>query len=182
MWRGLLVWALAGCLQTDLVPCGDQLCPAGKLCVADALCASPDQLTACEGALDGDTCTFAGGVGRCDRGVCVAAGCGNGVLEADEVCDDGNQTSGDGCRADCRKVEMCGDAIVDEAEACDDGNANAADGCDACTQTRWRATAVIGGNVSATSIALVLPQFVAVDRRGNVFVSDDWGHRVWRAD
>jgi cysteine-rich repeat protein len=31
--------------------------------------------------------------------------CGDGMIEADEVCDDGNTASGDGCRGDCLKVE-----------------------------------------------------------------------------
>lgn len=31
----------------------------------------------------------------------TVAGCGNGRLEADEVCDDGNQVDADGCNADC---------------------------------------------------------------------------------
>jgi cysteine-rich repeat protein len=37
----------------------------------------------------------------------VQPGCGNGFIEASrgEVCDDGNKTSGDGCRGDCASVE-----------------------------------------------------------------------------
>ena len=56
--------------------------------------------------------------------------CGDGILEVGEACDDGNNTGGDGCRADCT-VEACGDAILDPGEACDDGNTVAGDGCDA---------------------------------------------------
>ena len=47
--------------------------------------------------------------------------CGDGVVEGDEVCDDGNTESNDGCREDCLGVEVCGDGLVDPAagEHCD---------------------------------------------------------------
>ena len=50
--------------------------------------------------------------------------CGNGVVEADEVCDDGNNQSGDGCSADCSSTEICGNGILDIGEECDDGTSN----------------------------------------------------------
>jgi cysteine-rich repeat protein len=63
----------------------------------------------------------------------VVASCGDGVRHGDEVCDDGNRRSGDGCSADCRSDETCGNDIVDDraGEACDDGNAVDGDGCSA---------------------------------------------------
>jgi fibro-slime domain-containing protein len=80
------------------------------------------------------------------------SGCGDGLLQAaalGEVCDDGNNASGDGCAADCMAVEAnfaclrpgkpcestvaCGDEKVSGAETCDDGNMSSLDGCsDAC--------------------------------------------------
>ena len=60
--------------------------------------------------------------------------CGNGVVDDGEVCDDGNQRSGDGCRADCLKAEVCGDGVVDPQELCDDGNTESGDGCRADCQ------------------------------------------------
>ena len=73
------------------------------------------------------------------------AGCGNGELTDDEACDDGNKTSGDGCAADCRAVEVgfscatagtpcmpiavCGDGVLVSPEFCDDANTDAGDGC-----------------------------------------------------
>jgi len=52
--------------------------------------------------------------------------CGNGVIDHDrgEVCDDGNQVSGDGCSADCRSDERCGNGYVDidTGERCDATN------------------------------------------------------------
>jgi fibro-slime domain-containing protein len=78
-----------------------------------------------------------------------AALCGNGVLEGDETCDDGNTRPGDGCSGICRlepnfdcptvgqpcmSTIRCGDGKIEGNEACDDGNAAAGDGCSAtCT-------------------------------------------------
>lgn len=59
----------------------------------------------------------------------VSPFCGNGVLDPREPCDDGNRVGGDGCAADCSKVEVCGDELIDEGEFCDDGNVADGDGC-----------------------------------------------------
>jgi len=69
--------------------------------------------------------------------------CGNGILSAEEACDDGNIVSGDGCAADCQSVEpgwrcrapgrqctpICGDLVLRGTETCDDGNTMSGDGC-----------------------------------------------------
>ncbi|MCU0677501.1 MAG: fibro-slime domain-containing protein, partial [Myxococcota bacterium] len=51
--------------------------------------------------------------------------CGDGVLAADEACDDGDDNGAeyDGCSEDCRLTPYCGDGVVQEAfgETCDDG-------------------------------------------------------------
>lgn len=63
-------------------------------------------------------------------------GCGNGILEEGELCDDGDansDTSPDACRTDCLPA-ACGDGVCDAKEACDDANAWGGDGCTpACT-------------------------------------------------
>nr|MDA3864566.1 MopE-related protein [Deltaproteobacteria bacterium] len=46
--------------------------------------------------------------------------CGNGNLEADELCDDGNLVNGDGCNAVCAP-DTCGDGVVQGIEECDCG-------------------------------------------------------------
>ena len=65
-----------------------------------------------------------------------------------EVCDDGNNNSGDGCSADCKTVEsgwqcrvpgracvpLCGDGKITGNEKCDDGNTDSGDGCSATCQ------------------------------------------------
>ena len=50
-------------------------------------------------------------------------GCGNGIVEPGEVCDDGNQEGGDGCAPLCDSTELCGNFIVDAhlGEQCDAG-------------------------------------------------------------
>ena len=60
-------------------------------------------------------------------------GCGDGVLDAGELCDDGaanSDTTPDACRTACVPA-ACGDGVEDSDEACDDGNTVSADGCDA---------------------------------------------------
>jgi fibro-slime domain-containing protein len=83
-------------------------------------------------------------------------GCGDGVIQPGERCDDGNNEGGDGCAPDCQQVETefvcptpgeacvstveCGDGIISGTETCDDGNGEGGDGCDsACTlELGWK--------------------------------------------
>jgi cysteine-rich repeat protein len=73
--------------------------------------------------------------------------CGNGIVEDDEECDDGNNKNRDGCKrkceimkgwscfedmygfSHCEKTAKCGDGEVQPREDCDDGNNNNGDGC-----------------------------------------------------
>ncbi len=63
--------------------------------------------------------------------------CGDGVVDPDEECDDGNQTDTDDCTNSCQNAE-CGDGIVRAGqEACDDGNQDDTDACtSACEAAR----------------------------------------------
>ncbi len=178
----LVVCLVAGCLETRLVPCGERACPVGTTCVAGELCATPEQLDACDGAADASNCLVRGSSGRCDRGVCVAARCGNGEVEIGEACDDGNAQDGDGCAGDCRKLEICGDGVIDPGEGCDDGNANPVDSCDGCRAMTWTANVIIGGAIRGTQVGLSRPEGVAVDRHGNVYIADTYNHLVRRID
>ncbi|MES1188299.1 MAG: SUMF1/EgtB/PvdO family nonheme iron enzyme [Myxococcales bacterium] len=77
--------------------------------------------------------------------------CGDGVLDAQERCDDANATVGDGCSKTCRIepgwtcdegepthcTPICGDGLTvgpeSTADGCDDGHTKAGDGCsDTC--------------------------------------------------
>jgi cysteine-rich repeat protein len=60
-----------------------------------------------------------------------AAICGNGVVEGNEACDDGNHDDGDACLTTCRWA-ACGDGHVRRnVEECDDRNRADGDGCSA---------------------------------------------------
>src|SRR5262249_51200341 len=70
--------------------------------------------------------------GTCNAfGDCLAAGCGNGVLDPGEQCDDGaNNADHNRCKANCM-LNVCGDgSVYTGVEQCDDHNATSGDGCD----------------------------------------------------
>jgi fibro-slime domain-containing protein len=105
--------------------------------------------------LSSDVVGFDVDVATIDR-VVTPAVCGNGAVESGELCDDGNVTSGDGCREDCRSIDpdyqctvsgmrcvttaVCGDGRIGGPERCDDRNTVSGDGCDArCNvEPGWR--------------------------------------------
>jgi cysteine-rich repeat protein len=93
--------------------------------------------------------------------------CGNGQLDADEVCDGvalgGKDCASEGfdsgtlaCASDCADVDTagcatCGDGTRAAAEACDDGNEVADDGCDACTiEQGWSCAGGVGAASQCT--------------------------------
>jgi uncharacterized repeat protein (TIGR01451 family)/MYXO-CTERM domain-containing protein len=87
----------------------------------------------------------------------IAVLCGNGQLNAGEVCDDGNPTNGDGCDTNCRlsnnqnctmdsqcssgvcdptsgkcePANTCGNGKIEPPEACDDGGTAPGGACEA---------------------------------------------------
>jgi fibro-slime domain-containing protein len=76
--------------------------------------------------------------------------CGDGVMERNEGCDDGNTISGDGCSRicqvesnwncpkegqPCENLAKCGNSILTSDETCDDGNTVSGDGCSADCKT-----------------------------------------------
>ena len=62
-------------------------------------------------------------------------GCGNGVIETAEDCDDGNETDdGNGCSETCEANNVCGNGTIESAvENCDDGNET--DDGNGCSET-----------------------------------------------
>jgi len=110
--------------------------------------------------------------------------CGNGALEGDEACDDGDTEDGDGCSADCATVDpdfvcvvpgeacvrvvTCGNARIEGDETCDDRNTEAGDGCDAdCRREPGWACPVVGAAcVAARCGDGVLAGFEACDDGG----------------
>ena len=97
--------------QCEPQPVGEgTACDDGLFCTVGEICMGGS----CEGGSvlpcnDGNSCTQ----DVCDEqiGACTNTTqpgcCGNGVLEAGEACDDGNQLDGDGCDADCSLSTQC---------------------------------------------------------------------------
>lgn len=89
----------------------------------------------CELATEGCPCTAGGGCDpglECVEGACAAiqAVCGNGELEADEICDDGNTDNTDSCTTLCA-APSCTDGILSGDEFAADCGATACGiGCD----------------------------------------------------
>lgn len=74
-----------------------------------------------------DASTTAGA--ESDAGTDVVPMCGNGDVEGDEECDDGNWENDDACLMNCT-LAHCGDGFLqDGVEKCDDGNYLDNDGC-----------------------------------------------------
>jgi cysteine-rich repeat protein len=105
------------------------------------------------GASDGGAGGLAGAAGRAGNpgaggtGGVLEPGCGNGVVEDAETCDDGGNIGNDGCSSSCQ-IEpgyscidepsdcavRCGDGVIGGAETCDDGERVDGDGCsDGCS-------------------------------------------------
>jgi cysteine-rich repeat protein len=92
--------------------------------------------------------------GVCNGGVCAAAGCGNGVKDGTEECDDGNKVDGDGCDNNCK---FSCHADTD----CDDGNkCNGIETCkkEATKQACAAGTALDCDDKKACTTDLCIPQ------------------------
>ncbi|MFH2005871.1 MAG: DUF4215 domain-containing protein [bacterium] len=127
--------ALDGCSDTCQweFTCGDGICETANgetcpLCPAD--CCPCGDATCDTGA--GETCAM------CHTDCCP--GCGNGVLDPNEECDDGNAQNGDGCSQHCEDEDgtpTCGNGLWELTEGCDDGNTQDGDGCSAACQIEF---------------------------------------------
>ena len=99
----LALGAAGSCqLDTDTIVCDE----TGIRCPPGSTC-----------TLEGDGCTF--------------NGCGNGIVDPGEICDDGNVRDNDNCASDCFASFLCGNGVIDVTEICDDGNNVSGDGCSA---------------------------------------------------
>ncbi len=115
--------AAAGCQAGTPVNCDDGVaCTVDSCDPASGGCIHTPDDSVCD---NGNACD---GIEMCDGTQCVTKpgtvpGCGNGILEACEECDDGNNIDHDGCSATCL-IESC------TADAqCDDGNVCTTDTC-----------------------------------------------------
>jgi cysteine-rich repeat protein len=139
--------------------CGDGVVAAGELCDeffetanCDANCTPVECGDGTLNTIAGETCDDGNAEihDACPDGPtasCLAATCGDAIIWAgQEICDDGNGFSLDGCSNVCGVENgfvctgepstcwtICGDGIAAGPETCDDGNTTALDGCsDTC--------------------------------------------------
>jgi cysteine-rich repeat protein len=174
-----------GCATADEYGCAAELppiecyspCGHGSLFDDDASCIDgvADEETTDTGNGDGD------GDGDGDEPE-PGPVCGDGIVEGDEECDDGNDLDDDDCTNACT-LPVCGDGVVQEhlGEACDDGNTLAGDECGA--------TCLLPGTViwsrtydfdECTGVAVsLLPQS---HRIAAVGVCESMGGRLIRVD
>ncbi|MCB9521139.1 MAG: DUF4215 domain-containing protein [Myxococcales bacterium] len=66
--------------------------------------------------------------GAACRPGCFFAGCGDGIVDPGEACDDGNLSNVDTCTNACAAAR-CGDGFIQAGEVCDDGNLDETDTC-----------------------------------------------------
>jgi len=120
----------------DGVVCGDEACDDGNDVDCDgcsAACTLEPGLRCGDGILNapcGEECDPPA-PGTCSTTCTGSIGCGNGVVDPGEACDDGNTDDCDGCTSACTRTTGCGDGVVCGTEACDDGNTADCDGCSA---------------------------------------------------
>ena len=101
--------------------------------------------SACTGADDGTSCTIEGmsGAAICRSQVCTLSTCGDGLVDgaSGEQCDDGNETSGDGCEPgtcefSCESDDECdNESVCDGTETCNVATHICAPGTDAPDET-----------------------------------------------
>ena len=146
-----------GCRLDCTTPaCGDAIEDPGEDCDDGNDADDDDCTTACEDAVCGDGfvrvdipfgepgwegCDAPDDPQRCDD-ACVPLRCGDGELDPEEGCDDGNDADDDACTNACAEA-ACGDGVLradlepgeEGYEACDDGNDRDEDDCLAdCTE------------------------------------------------
>jgi hypothetical protein len=133
----LLLLSSAGCLASDAKPCGEMICPSGRVCARGGTCVDESLATACLQLTDGESCTVPMiGNGSCQDRLCIVGRCGDGVINAIDACD-GEELGGktcmdfgsvyaDGlkCSADCSYDKTgcagyCGDGVRQASEECD---------------------------------------------------------------
>ena len=122
------------CIAGDAEKIGD-LCVDDSNCGTGGICSAVDypvsRLQTCsDSGTSGDTCTLSLPEVQCSSG----STCGDGVVNTNEECDDGNDSSTDDCTTTCT-LNVCGDGyIYDSVEECDQGTENGA-ACDSAYES-----------------------------------------------
>ncbi len=144
------------CGNGELEPANGEICDDGNTAGNDG-CEADCKRSNGQPCTNDNQCSS----GECDETgsmVCVPpTGCGNGVVNAGEICDDGDAVNGNGCDNDCKlsdgqpctgdnqchsdvcdpasdvcePANTCGNGRLEALEACDDGGTSNGDGCSA---------------------------------------------------
>ena len=201
--RGIWVaLALVACVKSTEVECGDgRVCPPGNTCDDDNhRCLSPEQVAACDGHAEGDTCTLATVSGICHAGVCEPLVCGDGVRTGTEACDGTDLGSADcttagfydpaglACTEFCtfdtsQCTGFCGDGVVDGPELCDgtpppqtcvdDGFDAGALGCSASCAASFASCGKFGWRPELTGVSFT--EAIAGANRNDLWVAGSAG-------
>ena len=132
-WSFTTIGATCG----DGIVGGSEACDEGANNGASGYCCASDCTfrafgTSCRAAASmcdiAESCS--GSAATCPPDTTNCSTCGDSTVQSYEECDDGNQTSGDGCSVACAH-EFCGDGTLQSGlgEQCDDGNNVNNDGC-----------------------------------------------------
>jgi cysteine-rich repeat protein len=126
-----------GCNDGCKVSCTNATadCPTPPACHS-AVCTSGVCGVAVDTSKNGQACDIGSGSTTCNAGACGT--CGDGIVQAGEQCDDGNNKTKDGCEPDCKQscqndancndgdecngTEICA-AVSDGGKACKPGTA-----------------------------------------------------------
>ena len=131
--------------QTPAQTCNDQgQCPAstGSACPSNFGC---DGATCHKTCSDSNQCV---NQSICSNGNCIRPGCGNGIMESGETCDNG-PANGDGaaCGTDCKTCndrgrKQCGAVCLPAGQCCIDADcandSTTAPRCNSATKTCWK--------------------------------------------
>ncbi len=89
------------CMSTDKA----RDCAPADACAGPSSCNDTTHVCSARTKLPDKTPCTGTANGVCSNGACVKNGCGNGVRDAGEQCDDGNNLNLDGCDSDCKFEE-----------------------------------------------------------------------------
>ena len=125
---GASVCALPGCADGDKREMDNGFSSLPMTAVTTSPGESSSESSAGDDSSSGTTAAASSGEPE-STGTTHVAACGDGVVDADEECDDANQADDDACLANCLAAR-CGDAVVEtDVEDCDDGNDDNSDAC-----------------------------------------------------
>ena len=179
-------------------------CPPGARCspveCGDGL---PEGIEECDdGNTDaGDGCSptcsveigFVCGAGTAGGGpdTCEPTECGDGIVEGNEPCDDGNVEIGDGCTPFCQLEPNCTGGVCNPTcgdgnvyivggptdEECDDGNTRDGDGCSSACELEdgFMCTLTLADPPPVIELPIVYRDFIWFNQPGSTLGHDDFG-------